>query len=269
MLIAGRLLKNNFMIKRILGVLFSLSIMILFLFSSCASRKDIVYLLPDSTKLVTSFELAAPKLQAGDLLSINISASDPKVLTPFNQLGSNLGNRIANDPSRVTSYAIDVDGNIDFPLLGQVKLGGLTRTQAIAKMRSELRAFIVDPTVNINVVNLRVTVLGEVKQPGTFIITNDRITVLEALGMAGDLTINGVRKNVLVIREENGSKKEYRLDLTKREMLNSEAYYLAQNDVVYVEPNGARMQASKHSSNTSVFVSVASLLITVISVLTR
>src|SRR5690606_26423973 len=103
----------------------------------------------------------------------------------------------------------------------------------------------------------KVTVLGEVRSPGSFTIKNDRITVLEALGMAGDLTINGVRKNVLVVREQNGQKTEYRIDLTARESLNSPAYYLAQNDVVYVEPNGAKIQSSKYTQNNSLFISIA------------
>src|SRR5690606_22151445 len=104
---------------------------------------------------------------------------------------------------------------------------------------------------------------------GTFTIENDRLTLLEALGLAGDMTIYGERKNVLVLREQDGKKQEFRLDLTKRDAMNSPAYYLTQNDVVYVEPNGARVQSSKYSQNTSIFISVASVLITVISVLTR
>src|SRR5690606_37702142 len=112
-------------------------------------------------------------------------------------------------------------------------------------------------------------ILGEVKNPGTFPINNDRISILEALGLAGDLTINGVRKNVLVIRERDGIKQEYRLDLTSREALNSEVFYLSQNDVVYVEPNKAKVQFSKYTQNTPVFVSIASLIITTITLLTR
>ena len=105
--------------------------------------------------------------------------------------------------------------------------------------------------------------------PGTYSINNDRITLLEALGMAGDLTINGVRENVMVIREQNGKKQEFRVDLTKRDALNSPVYYLAQNDVIYVEPNGARIQSSKYTQNTSIFVSIASLIITIVAVVVR
>src|SRR5690606_12202479 len=164
---------------------------------------------------------------------------------------------------------IDSNGEIDFPKVGTVKLAGKTRTQAMDLLRRKVANYIVDPGISMVIRNFRVTVLGEVTRPGAFTIENDRITSVEALGMAGDMTIYGERKNVLVIREQDGQKEEFRLDLTKRESMNSPAYYLTQNDVVYVEPNGARVQNSKYSQTTSVFVSVMGLIITVISVVTR
>lgn len=240
------------------------------LFTSCASRKDLVYFQADSTDLITSFELNAPKLQPGDILAISVTADDVRATIPFNQISPyNSSGTIQNTNPFIPTYAIDVNGDIDFPKIGKVRLGGKTRTQAMQHLKEQISAFVVNPGISMEVRNLKITVLGEVKNPGTFPINNDRITILEALGMAGDLTINGVRKNVMVIREQNGVKQEFRIDLTKREALNSPAYYLAQNDVVYVEPNGARVQSSKYTQNTSVFVSIASVVITVISVLTR
>ncbi|MND54044.1 SLBB domain protein [compost metagenome] len=129
--------------------------------------------------------------------------------------------------------------------------------------------YIKDPGVNINFNNFRISVLGEVARPGSFITPTERITVLEALGMAGDLTIRGVRENIMVIREIDGQKNIHRLDLTQQNALNSPYYYLAQNDVVYVEPNKAQINNSKLGANTNIIISIASLLITVISVLTR
>lgn len=243
---------------------------LLCMFSSCASRKDMVYFQPDSTKLNTSYELNAPKLQPGDILAISVSADDVRATAPFNQISPyNSSGTLQTSNPFLPTYAIDVNGEIDFPKLGKVKLAGKTRTQAMDFLRDKVSQFIVDPGIIMEVRNFRVTVLGEVKNPGTFPINNDRITVLEAIGLAGDLTINGVRKNVMVIREQNGKKDEFRLDLTRKDVLNSPAYYLAQNDVIYVEPNGARIQSSKYTQNTSIFVSVASVIITVISVLTR
>lgn len=246
-------------------------IIVLGLFSSCASRKELVYFQPDSVILNTSYENNAPKLQAGDILTISITAEDARTTQPFNPVGSynQPGVSIQGDNPFLPTYTINENGEIDFPKVGTIKLAGLTRTQAIELIRKEVSKYLLEPGVNINIRNFKITVLGEVGKPGSYPVSSDRITILEAIGMAGDLTINGLRKNVLVIREENGQKMEYRLDLTKRESLNSPVYYLSQNDVVYVEPNGARLQSSKYTQNTTVFVSIAGLIITVISVLTR
>lgn len=251
--------------KTLLGLVILLS-----LFSSCASRKDLVYFQPDSTQLNTSFELNAPKLQPGDILAISVTADDLRATQPFNQISPyNSSGTLQSTNPFIPTYALDVNGDIDFPKIGKVKLGGKTRTQAMDYLKSEVSRYIVNPGISMEIRNFRVTVLGEVKTPGTYSVNNDRITILEALGMAGDLTINGVRNNVMVVREQNGKKEEYRVDLTKREVLNSPVYYLSQNDVIYVEPNGAKIQSSKYTQNTSIFVSVASVVITVISVLTR
>jgi len=239
------------------------------LFTSCASRKDLVYFQPDSTALNTSYELNAPKLQPGDILAISVNADDVRATAPFNQTSPYQTGTLQSTNPFIPTYAIDINGEIDFPKLGKIKLAGKTRTQAMDYLRKEVSQYIIDPGISMEVRNFRVTVLGEVKSPGTYSVSNDRITILEALGLAGDLTINGIRKNIMVIREQNGKKEEYRVDLTKRDALNSPVYYLAQNDVIYVEPNGARIQSSKYTQNTSVFVSVASVIITVISVLTR
>lgn len=247
----------------------ALVIITMLFMNSCASRKDLVYFQPDSTALNSSYEMNAPKLQAGDILTISITADDLRATQPFNQVNAYQGATIQETNPFLPTYSIDNNGYIDFPKLGKVRLGGKTRTEAIDYLRSEVSRYIVDPGVNINIRNFKVTVLGEVKLPGAYTIQNDRITLLEALGLAGDLTINGVRSNVLVIREQNGVKQEYRVDLTKRESLNSPVYYLAQNDVIYVEPNGARVQSSKYTQNNSLFISIAGIVITIISVIVR
>lgn len=239
--------------------------------SSCASRKDLVYFQPDSVELNTLYELNAPKLQPGDILAISVTADDIRATVPFNQVSPYQGATGTLQPTNpfIPTYTIDEKGEIDFPKVGKVKLAGNTRTEAMDLLRDEVAKYIVDPGISMVVRNFRVTVLGEVTRPGTFTIENDRLTILEALGLAGDMSIFGKRHNVLVIREQNGKKTEFRLDLTKRESINSPAYYLTQNDVVYVEPNGARIQNSKYSQTTSVFVSIMGLIITVISVVTR
>jgi polysaccharide export outer membrane protein len=249
-----------------------LLVVITFQFLSCASRKDLIYFQPsDSITLVTNYENNAPRLQTGDILAISVTADDIRATQPFNQIsayqGANTGLQSTNP--FIPTYAIDNNGYVDFPKLGKIKLGGKTRTEAIDYLRTEVSKYIVSPGISLEIRNFRVTVLGEVKMPGTYPINNDRITLLEALGLAGDLTINGVRHNVLVIREQNGIKSEYRIDLTSREALNSPVYYLAQNDVIYVEPNGARVQSSKYTQNTSIFVSVSSVIIGLIAIFVR
>ena len=269
--LSNRIKKRKSMSKRIIGLGVSLIVVCVLLCTSCASKKNVVYFQPDSVELNTSYELNAPKLQPGDILAISVTADDVRATQPFNQVSpyqGGSGTIQATNPF-IPTYTIDSNGEIDFPKLGKVNLAGKTRTQAIDYLRQEVGRYIVDPGISITIRNFRITVLGEVLRPGTFTIENDRITILEALGLAGDLTIYGKRQEVLVIREQNGKKTEYRVDLTKRETLNAPVYYLAQNDVIYVQPNGARVQTSKYTQNTSVFVSVIGLIITVISVITR
>ena len=158
-----------------------------------------------------------------------------------------------------------INGNIEFPILGTIALGGLTETEAIAKMKSLLQDHIKDAVVTIRLLNFKVSVLGEVQKPGTYRIASERITLLEALGMSGDLTIYGNRSNVLVIREKNGTKTMERVDLTKSDFLNSTAYYLSQNDVVYVEPNKTKINSSAVGPNLTLAISALSLIVTIIA----
>lgn len=244
---------------------------ILFFLSSCGSRKNMVYLQNDSTEINTLYEQYIPKIQKNDILTIVVTAADPKVTVPFNPGSSTTSGSLTQqvDLALRPTYTVDINGDITLPMLGKVHVVGLTRVEAIGKIRDELNQYIKDPGVNINFNNFRISVLGEVSKPGSFTLPTERVTVLEALGMAGDLTIRGLRRNVLLIREVDGQKTTHRLDLTKESTLNSPYYYLAQNDVIYVEPNRAQVNSSKLGANSNIFISVASLLITVISVLTR
>lgn len=244
---------------------------VLMLFNSCGSRKNMVYLQNDSTEINTLYEQYVPKIQPNDILTIVVKAADPRVTAPFNPISSMTSNNLSTqtDLAIRPTYTVDNNGDITLPMLGKVHVSGLTRIEAIEKITTELSGYIKDPGVNINFNNFRVSVLGEVAHPGSFIMPTERVTILEALGMAGDLTIRGLRDNVMLIREVNGHKTMHRLDLTKQNTLNSPYYYLAQNDVIYVEPNKAQINNSKLGANSNIIISVASLLITVISVLTR
>lgn len=244
---------------------------VLMLFNSCGSRKNMVYLQNDSTQINTLYEQYIPKIQVNDILTVVVTAADPKVTAPFNPVSSVANSNMAQsvDMALRPTYTVDSNGDITLPMLGKIRVVGLTRVQAIEKLRVELGQYIKDPGVNINFNNFRISVLGEVARPGSFTMPTERVTVLEALSMAGDLTIRGIRHNVLLIREINGQKTMHRLDLTKQNTINSPYYYLAQNDVIYVEPNKAQINNSKLGANSNIIISIASLLITVISVLTR
>ena len=238
----------------------------LFIFS-CATREQLVYFQGNDQETLNSiYEQNVPKIQANDILAIGVTAADARATEPFNQ-SSVYQMRNSTDGSYRVTYTVDENGMIDFPVLGQVTLGGLTRTEAIETLRSQLSKYIKDPGVNVTFTNFRVSVMGEVQKPGTFTLPNERVSILEALSMAGDLTIQGVRSNVMVIREQNGVKETHRVDLTSREALDSPVFYLAQNDVIYVEPNKSKIQSSV--VNYSIFVSIAGIIISVIAVLSR
>lgn len=247
------------------------SLVIIFVFLSCGSRKEMIYLQPDSVELSTNFSQFIPKIQKNDILTISVTASDASAVAPYTSISANSSTNLnANlELALRPTYTVDNDGCIQFPQLGRIKIEGLTRLQAIELIQNKLSPFIKNPKVNMNFNNFRVTVLGEVARPGSFISPTERITVLEALGLAGDMTNRGIRTNVLVIREVEGKKHLERLDLTKQQVLNSPYYYLVQNDIVYVEPNKAQINNSKLGANTNIIISIASLVITVISVLSR
>jgi polysaccharide export outer membrane protein len=187
---------------------------------------------PDSIR-----NLAALRFQKNDVVSITVSTFDPQLSAPFNLISPQLGAGAGmNNPSTFTSYIVDENGQIDFPVLGKINLYNRTATEAKDELTKLLKAYLKDPVVNIRLVSFRVSVLGEVKQPGTFIVSNDRVTILEALGMAGDLTPFSNRSNILVIREQDGVRQFGELNIQSGDIFASPFYYLKQGDVIYVEP---------------------------------
>lgn len=235
--------------------------------TSCASRQDLIYLQPsDSVSTDHLYEKYKPKIQEEDLISIVISAADLKATLPFNQQHPYQVNAAATqDMTFKPTYLVSQEGEIDFPVLGKIKIGGLSRLEATELLRTKLKAYIVDPGVNLTFANFRVTVLGEVKQPGSYTLPQERVTIFDALGLAGDMTIRGVRTNVTVLREKNGQKTTARIDLTSTDILNSPYYYLSQNDVVYVEPNNAQVRGSSLGANTNVLISISSVVISILT----
>ncbi len=214
-----------------------------------------------------------PLFRTDDFLYITVLSIDGEAVKPFNlpppSLTSQQGGYTQGAPS-TSGYLVDSDGNIDFPVIGKIKLAGLNRMQAIELLKNKLQVYINNPTVQIRILNYKVTVLGEVRNPGSFNIPNERITILEALGVAGDLNITATRKNILVIRDVDGKKTETKIDLTSKELFASPVYYLQQNDVVYVEPNRAKINSAVvNASNVGIVISVISLLTTLTVLLSR
>jgi len=244
---------------------FSLSLLLF----SCGTKKEIVYFqdvdLMGVSKSVNSYN---PIIRPDDMLTINVSALDQDAVRPFNLPAVTfIDGTSASGRTVLQNYLVDSNGNIDYPVLGVLKLAGLNRIQATTLIKDMLTEYIKNPIVNIRNVNFKVTVLGEVERPGSFIIPNERITIVEALGLAGDMTIQAKRKNVLVVREENGKKVSIRVDMTSESVFNSKAYYLIQNDVVYVEPNNSRVKSSTIGPSTSTTLGVISTLVTVTALL--
>jgi polysaccharide export outer membrane protein len=251
--------------KKIVLLVFSLILLL-----SCASKKKVVYLQDiDQTKSYDSSTLYEPKLQPDDLLSIIVSAENPELSVPFNlpQIQGNY--EINNNQNGIKTYLVDNFGYIEFPVIGKLKLGGLTRTQATAKLVTAVGEYIKNPIINLRILNFKVSILGEVLKPSSFTLSSERITLLEAISMAGDLTIYGKRNNILIIREAEGKKTYNRVDITKSDFLNSPFYYLAQNDIVVVEPNKTRVNASVVGPNVTATISAISVLVTLIVVLLR
>lgn len=251
-------------------VLILLSILVI---TSCVSRKDVVYF-QDMENLNSSVDEARSqlKIQTNDLLTITVSAAELEAVQPFNLpviSAPRLGEGSISGNLQMQTYLVDSDGNIEFPVLGSVHVAGLTRQELTSKMEVKVSDYVQNPIINIKITNFQVTILGEVQQPGTFTIPDERISLTKALGLAGDLTIYGRRDNVLVIRETDDSKRYEYLNLTESEVLNSPFYYLKQNDVVYVEPNAAQIQGASYNRNASVYISIASVLISLIIVIIR
>jgi|TARA_R110000744_G_scaffold102063_7_gene196416 polysaccharide export outer membrane protein len=233
---------------------------ILVLLSSCASRKDVVYFQDTGNfETLVNNNAFVSRFKVDDLVSIHVSSLNPEASVPFNLFrGASEGGFGAEQ----VDYLVDQAGEIDFPVIGKLKIEGLSPDELRLLLRDRLSVYLKDPIINIRLRNFTVTVLGEVLRPGTYPVNGEQITILEALGLAGDLTLRGVRNNVLVIRDFNGTKLYTRVDLTSKDIVKSPVYYLTQNDVVYVEPNKSGIKETSLDARASIYVSIASVLIT-------
>ena len=249
------------------------------LLSSCGTVKDIAYFQNKAVNQPEKIDKhSGIVIQPKDMLSIVVSSRNPELVAMFNlpvltyQAGSEVA--VMNGYNqRLMGYVVDNDGYVDFPVLGKVKASGYTRWELAELLKNRLvnDGYLNDAVVTVDFLNFKVSVLGEVTNPGTFIIEGDKVTILQALSLARDLTIFGRRDNVSVIREENGQRTIYELNLTDVDLFKSPAYYLKQNDIVYVQPNDVKARQSTTDDKTlrisSIALSSGSLLVSLVTLL--
>ena len=244
-------------------------------FAGCASQKDIAYFSGVNSNSADSINKKFSKIHearicTGDLLSITVTGLDPLAVAPFNLplvSYATPGSDKLNAQPTLQAYLVDINGNINFPVIGTLKLVGLSKSQAIEYINEKLKPYLKNAIVSIQFMNFNITVLGEVLRPGQYSISNERVTILDALGLAGDMTIYGKRNNVLITRETNGKLEFARLNLNNADIFKSPYYYLQQNDVIYVEPNSVKSftaQTQNFSLYLSSVATLASLLTTIV-----
>ena len=244
-----------------------------FLLTACQSYKKVPYLQDAEVVLYSTqdAQLYDAKIMPKDLLTIVVSCTSPELAAPFNltvATQSNISSTTTVQPV-LQQYLVDNDGNINFPVLGELHLGGLTKKATEQMIVEKLKPYITEaPIVTVRMVNYKISVIGEVARPGTFTISNEKVNVLEALAMAGDMTVYGLRDDVKLIRENaNGKQEIIPLDLNKAETILSPYYYLQQNDIIYVTPNKAKARNSDVGNSTSLWFSATSILVSIASLL--
>jgi len=235
------------------------------LLTSCSTPKNVTYFQNREAldKAVQGY-LADARIMPKDVLTITVSTTTPEAAKQFNLV-------TPTSQTQLQNYLVDNEGMINFPVVGQLKVGGMTKTEAEKLITNAISPYLKEsenPVVTVRMTSFSVSVLGEVNQPGTFPIEREKINVLEALAKAGDLTIYGVRNNVTLIREErDGTKSYHTLNLNDANIVNSPYYNLQQNDILYVEPNKIKAQNSTIGSMTNLWLSATSILVSVATLL--
>ena len=247
-------------------------LLICLLLASCRTAQKVIYL-QDTTNHETTTIPAGGELtiQPQDRLSIIVSSKNPKLATLFNLpvVTYTAGSTSTSSYNQLVGYTVNPEGYIQFPVLGAVKVEGLTRAQIAETLTKRLitEQLIDDAIVTVDYMNLRISVLGEVSRPGRFNLDRDKTTLLDALAQAGDLTIYGRRDRVLVIREENDQRSTYYVDLRSKDLFSSPVYYLKQNDIIYVTPNKTKAKNSDIGNSTTLWVSSISILVSIAGLL--
>jgi polysaccharide export outer membrane protein len=240
----------------------------LLLLSSCASKKDLYYFQDiDDIEIQNSYKFL--NIQPGDILDVQIKALNPESVLIFQRQSSLMQQNVQLQNRAIDGYLVGEDNSISLPLIGSISTSGLNTSTLSKKIINKLTPYIKNPSVNVRILNFRVSVLGEVTKPGTYTFIEERVSIPQAIGQAGDLTINGDRNNILLIRDLDGNKTSQFIDLTKSDFINTSNYYLMQNDVLYIRPNNAKVKSSGLVGNASTLVSILSLAVSLFIVITR
>lgn len=233
--------------------------------SSCLSKKDVYYFQgiekADTTKVVNYEVIIKPD----DILNIVVSSSNytaVEAVAPFNQVTT-------TSSAEVINYLVDSNGMVKLPILGEIKAAGSTKLKFEQQLKEKLKEYLPDPIVNVKIVNFKFTILGDVKNPGVYPLASERVSILDGIAASGDLLISGNRKEVVLIRDVDGVKSHYAIDLTDPSLVYSDKFYLQQNDVVYIRQNKLKVLAGGIPAGITVGVSVLSIVVTIFAIITR
>ncbi|MGA9213150.1 polysaccharide biosynthesis/export family protein [Kaistella sp.] len=261
-----RKIKNTFLVATLIGLAYS-----------CKPKQNMVYMERQTTELNQEVKQAVfegSHLQAGDLLDIKVTAFDDNAVRPFNLHSMNqAGNATEVIPGQLVSapvgYLVSNDGYIVFPVLGKILVKNMTLSQLRENLETRLLEYLTDPLVTIRQLNFNITILGEVKKPGQYTSPSDKITILQALGMAGDMTDNGDRTQVKLVRYENGIDQTHVIDFTDKNITSSPYYYMQQNDVLYVQPDENKKIIANINPNRALTFSIIGSAIALLSIIIR
>lgn len=243
--------------------------------SSCKSAENIAYFpemgVSDSLKVMNIIkDNYESKILPDDELTIVVTAEDPASIVGFNLPAVSVKPREGSKNSgglQMLTYLVDSSGEITFPVLGRLKISGMTRREAEDYVRTKIEQYVKEPIVTINVLNSKVTILGEVNTPGTYYLDKERLSIFDALGLAGDITIQGQRTNVLIAREEDEKITYYRMDLTRPDIFTSPYYYVKKNDFIYVEPNKEKKSSSRYNQQKQTNIAIISTTLSGVSII--
>ncbi len=253
--------------KKIL-ILLILAVLVI---SACTSKKEILYMQNADKYTNQQISYTSSKIQPNDILNITVGALVPETAIPYNVQALNTGYNTTLDYIKLQGYLVSTDGTIVFPVLGKLKVSDKTNKEVENEIQQMLEkgGHLKEPTVGIRLLNAKVTILGEVKNPGTYSFTEQNITLPQALGFAGDLTINGQRDDVLLITEDNGMRKVIHVDLTKADWFNSPHYFISPNDFIVVNPNNAKVKSAGLIGDVGIVLTIVSIALSTVILLVK